>query len=55
MEYALISNEKPEDHNMELVGLGNTRILTNYAPKIFMDTRAQHFPSSLYPYPDHDP
>ena len=42
MEYALISNEKTEDHNMELVGLGNTRILTNYAPKIFMDTNVRH-------------
>ena len=34
MEYTQIHKEKPEDDNMELVGLGNTRVLTDYAQKL---------------------
>jgi len=32
-----INWEKPKDFNVQLAGLGNTRILTNYAQNSFLD------------------
>ena len=33
MECTQTSKENMKDHNMSLVGIGNTKILTNYAQK----------------------
>ena len=33
VEYTQMNKEKPKDHSIQPVGLGNTRILTDYAQK----------------------
>jgi hypothetical protein len=41
MEYTCMSEENLKDHNMEPFGLGNARVLTNYASKISPVTRVR--------------